>query len=274
MLEDGFWRITQEEFPSARVFRANYLNVGRPGIFLGVVKEWLAYRKWTFEYMRDNYGKIIVPIVFEDVDFKFRSKKGVENSRDIVKPRAYGYEVQCQFSSYIDSILNCKVEEYGYLASYDILKHIPSIKKYINFPKIHKYDWAARLNAWIGVGDTKLHCDYAHNLYAQILGQKKIELYSPKSILAKYPVRSTWYSSFNKFDFNPFQPNKEDKDIFYSLKPDFSFVIRPGELLYIPFGWWHRVKALEPSISINQWWLDVSFMNLLLLIMQKRKLGK
>jgi lysine-specific demethylase 8 len=28
----------------------------------------------------------------------------------------------------------------------------------------------------------------------------------------------------------------------------------PGEVLYIPPGWWHYVKALQPSASVSFWW--------------------
>jgi ribosomal protein L16 Arg81 hydroxylase len=30
----------------------------------------------------------------------------------------------------------------------------------------------------------------------------------------------------------------------------YDVVLSPGELLFVPVGWWHQVRALEPSISI------------------------
>ena len=32
------------------------------------------------------------------------------------------------------------------------------------------------------------------------------------------------------------------------------FDLAPGELLYLPGGWWHHVRSLEESFSINWWW--------------------
>ncbi|GME66277.1 clavaminate synthase-like protein [Neofusicoccum parvum] len=31
-------------------------------------------------------------------------------------------------------------------------------------------------------------------------------------------------------------------------------VLRPGECLYVPKGWWHYVRSLSPSFSVSFWW--------------------
>lgn len=31
-------------------------------------------------------------------------------------------------------------------------------------------------------------------------------------------------------------------------------VLRPGDVLYLPAGWWHHVRTLEMSITLNFWW--------------------
>ena len=31
----------------------------------------------------------------------------------------------------------------------------------------------------------------------------------------------------------------------------FDLVLEPGELLFVPVGWFHQVRALEPSISVT-----------------------
>jgi ribosomal protein L16 Arg81 hydroxylase len=28
----------------------------------------------------------------------------------------------------------------------------------------------------------------------------------------------------------------------------------PGDVIYIPRGWWHHVRTLDLSISVNFWW--------------------
>jgi ribosomal protein L16 Arg81 hydroxylase len=31
-------------------------------------------------------------------------------------------------------------------------------------------------------------------------------------------------------------------------------VLEAGELLYLPPGWWHHVRSLGVTISVNTWW--------------------
>lgn len=30
--------------------------------------------------------------------------------------------------------------------------------------------------------------------------------------------------------------------------------MNPGDMLYLPKGWWHAVQAVDPSVSISNWW--------------------
>jgi ribosomal protein L16 Arg81 hydroxylase len=46
----------------------------------------------------------------------------------------------------------------------------------------------------------------------------------------------------------------------YAKAQPIEFVIEPGEILFIPAGWWHHVRALDPSISMNFFWLAPSMM--------------
>ena len=33
----------------------------------------------------------------------------------------------------------------------------------------------------------------------------------------------------------------------------FDAILGPGDALFIPKGWWHYVRALTPSFSVNFW---------------------
>ena len=34
----------------------------------------------------------------------------------------------------------------------------------------------------------------------------------------------------------------------------YKVTLNPGNVLFIPSGWWHQVESLNPSISLNFWW--------------------
>ncbi len=36
--------------------------------------------------------------------------------------------------------------------------------------------------------------------------------------------------------------------------PYYDVVLRPGQMLYIPPGWWHFVRSLSVSFSVSFWW--------------------
>ena len=37
-------------------------------------------------------------------------------------------------------------------------------------------------------------------------------------------------------------------------EPCEEHALRPGDMLFIPRGTWHYVKATAPSVSVNFWW--------------------
>lgn len=55
-------------------------------------------------------------------------------------------------------------------------------------------------------------------------------------------VRSRYESRFADVDATALDPTQARV---------FEVMPEPGELLFVPVGWWHQVEALEPSISVT-----------------------
>jgi hypothetical protein len=105
---------------------------------------------------------------------------------------------------------------------------------------------------WIGPAGTvtPLHCDYDDNIFAQIWGSKRIFLSPPHCDEFLYPREA------NAVLFgSPFNPEAPDFEQFPLARQALMIecVVNPGELLYVPAGWYHQVRALTFSLSANRW---------------------
>jgi len=242
---DGNLSIIRRDLPSRDIFERNFAAVSLPAIFTGVVSAWPSFGSWSFDWFKETHGDTIVPIQFINVE--------VPRSAD-EKRRAYGVERRFTLAEYIDSYVKAG-DSGAYLSSFDLFRVIPALANDVRFPRYHRYDILTSRSAWMGMGGSKVHCDFADNLFAQLVGTKIISLYSPRSLISRYPDRWSWYSCFCEVDFDYFEPRPEDAEAIQDLRPDYSFEICAGEMLYIPYGWWHRVQTPEPTISVNQWWM-------------------
>ncbi|SEN30985.1 Cupin-like domain-containing protein [Duganella sp. CF517] len=111
---------------------------------------------------------------------------------------------------------------------------------------------------WIGPARTvtPLHCDYDDNIFAQIWGTKRIFLSPPHHDEFLYP------SEANAILFgSPFDPEAPDFDRFPLARQAtmIECVVNPGDMLYVPAGWYHQVRALTFSLSSNRWARSMPF---------------
>lgn len=105
---------------------------------------------------------------------------------------------------------------------------------------------------WLGPAGTvtPLHCDYDDNVFAQVWGSKRVVLAPPHHDEFLYPNEA------NAILFgSPFDPEAPDYER-YPLARQAACVeciVAPGDMLYVPAGWYHQVRALTFSLSSNRW---------------------
>jgi len=163
------------------------------------------------------------------------------------------------------------------------------IEQQENFPDIHQNIWFG------GRTVSPLHHDPYHNILCQVLGTKYIRLYSPEYTEKLCPKSKTEPAPHVKHDApsadvnacsdvhadkeqqasQPAQTidmsNNSSVDVYVmELSPhedwdekwpgisDVPYVeclLKEGEALYIPRGWWHYVRGVSASgISVSFWW--------------------
>jgi len=105
---------------------------------------------------------------------------------------------------------------------------------------------------WLGPAGTvtPLHCDFDDNLFAQIWGSKRILLAPPHhdEFLYTREANALLFGS-------PFDPEAPDYERFPLARQAalVECVVGPGDMLYVPAGWYHQVRSLSFSLSANRW---------------------
>lgn len=110
-------------------------------------------------------------------------------------------------------------------------------------------------NFWIGnIVTSRLHFDALDNLHVCFFGSKVVHLYSPWDTKYLYP--EPWKKDgLNNWSSLPSILSADPKNhhLFFQRAKAYRAVIRAGEALYIPAGWWHEVFTLDLSFSVNSW---------------------
>ena len=93
-----------------------------------------------------------------------------------------------------------------------------------------------------------LHYDYMglHAFISQLYGRKEFTVVAPEFTDCVYPEPDNpWRSSIE----NHHAPDPEQYPLFAQAEK-LTFVVNPGDTLFIPNGWWHTARSLEVTISV------------------------
>jgi hypothetical protein len=109
-------------------------------------------------------------------------------------------------------------------------------------------------NLWVGSRGslTMLHYDAKNNFHTGMHGTKEVTLFPPTRQAEMYPHELRRASFF----YSRVDPLAVDRARFplFPEEPGISCELAPGETLYIPPFWWHRIRSRELSVSVNVFW--------------------
>lgn len=250
--------------PSPQEFLAHSRQLRWPVLLTEVTRDWPAREQWSFDFFRAHCGKAEVAVeVYKDsrldADALFVAGQKKQTLRfeeviDFAEGRGEG-----QVKYYLANHL--LFQTFPWLRA-----HIGSLAPYMVMPKWLPSRATQALQVeprlWLGPAGTvaPLHFDSAHNFFVQLRGRKQVTLIPRKdSRWVHYP----WPGFSDNLDkllhYGPIDPERLDLTRFPMARQArmFKFIVEPGELLFIPIGWWHHVRALEPSISLSFWWFPI-----------------
>ncbi len=236
-------------------FVEHYLYANKPVVVTDALRQWKAVGRWTPEFFKENFGDLKFTI--ED---DLKRKAGYKDTNGVEEYTMAGF---------IDRVLeSTDVQPAPYFRNRVLYDLFPSLKQDIEpLPPYFSPNWlpdhylvkhvgeplnrGAAVEIYIGgKGGTfpMLHYDgaAAHAFLMQIYGRKQFVIYSPDQEKYLYPSPEKENLSL----INVEKPDLEKFPLFAKAVPT-TFVLEPGELLFIPSRWWHTTKMLTACISIS-----------------------
>ncbi|GBM26022.1 JmjC domain-containing protein 4 [Araneus ventricosus] len=237
---------------SYEYFFINYLKANKPCLISSsVTMNWKSRLEWVsadgqpdFKFLERNFGSAIVPI--SDCD-----------SRE--------YNSQCKedmlFKDYLNYWQALKHDTKDesrclYLKDWHFQRLFPNYQAY-KTPKYFTSDW---LNEYcetqkddfkfVYMGPkgtwTPLHADVygSYSWSANVCGRKRWLLFPPGQ------------EEFLKDDKKELRYFLTDSDLFNYNVAYFDIIQEPGEIIFVPSGWYHQVWNMEDTISINHNWFN------------------
>jgi hypothetical protein len=231
--------VERRPLPRANEFFRDFWAAHRPAVFTGVATKWPAYKKWTPAFFRRAFGDAQVEITagrdadpFYDMNFRAHRKR-------------------MRMDRFIDRVLDAGTSNDFYMVSNNNTMKRPRFRALLADVKpprdLFEPPTPGATSLWIGPAGTvtPLHHDTTNILFAQLHGRKRVELVAPhETALLLDPVHG-YYSPID-LDRLAAESHPALRELLVR-----TVVLAPGETLYIPAGWWHRVTSLDVSISFS-----------------------
>jgi len=221
-------------------FIAEYVKPNKPVILTDAAAEWKAHQLFSPQFFKENFPEKKATVkgqtytVDEYVDMML---KGTEQN-----PAPYPFKIDIEKNfrellPFIDPGFNilAKNRLKNKLISKRLIPQASTLEVFFGgvsgwFPYIH-YD---------------LYGLYA--IVTQVYGRKQFIVYDPAQVEFMYPEKEhPWKSSITDYH----NPDYEKYPLFKNAQP-VTDVVGPGETIFVPKGWWHTARSLEPTISIAQ----------------------
>lgn len=196
--------------------------------------------KWTPEFLKENYGDTIIPLVSPDV----KTLERLEHTETTLKEI-----IECFESG----------DTTKYARFNDLFYQYPELmddydKKWFQKMKL-KTGVGDLFNIFIGAGGTKtaLHSACSVNLFTQVYGEKKWTIIPPEydSIVNPLVTRTQFFVT----ELDPENVNEKINPS-YDYLQKYECILKPGDMLYMPSCWWHQVTNLSASIGFAYRWFD------------------
>lgn len=226
--------------PSFDIFVNEYYSKQLPVVLTGGVDRWPALKKWTPQYLLENFGSAEIEV-----------QSGREG--DPLYERNSGrHKKKLTMKAFAEMVLNAGESNDFYMTANNTKNSLANIEKL--FDDVADFGEGYRQADTIKNGNffwfgpkgvfTPLHHDLTNNMLVQIYGRKRVTLIPALQVPWLYNDKGV----FSAADYPKFDEKRHP--LIKNVTP-VELILNPGEALFIPIGWWHCVEGLDISISIS-----------------------
>jgi hypothetical protein len=225
--------------PSREQFLHEFYSINRPVLIQGAMEDWPAMKLWTMDYLKEKAGEKTVEVQMgrnSDANYEINST---------------AHKKQMSFGQYVDLAVSSGRTNDFYITANNSGLNRDSLAglwdDIVLFPDYLRTDNPDNRGFfWFGPAGTvtPLHHDLTNNFMAQVVGRKLVKLIAPYDLPYVYNFRHC----FSRVD--PANPDLEKYPLFRNARV-IDVILNPGELLFLPIGWWHAVYGLDISITMT-----------------------
>ncbi|XP_077998630.1 jmjC domain-containing protein A-like isoform X2 [Glandiceps talaboti] len=224
-----------EVIPSPKQFYENYVKASKPVIFKGAAKMSPGFNLWSDDYLRSQYGDVIVRV-------DYGKKENRERSADPM-PLAEFLDLYNSSDRYlVDTLPDQLWKEYNLLPCITCGGFTKGLQDAV---------------LWFSSGGTKsfLHMDTVENINCMMSGTKEWFFVD---------IRDSHHVELDhkEGDYSSVDVDHVDMYAYPGLQhvPWWSAHLDTGDCMYVPYGWIHQVTSISRNIAVNIWWTpDLEF---------------
>jgi hypothetical protein len=225
--------------PSRYHFLREYYAANRPVLIEGAMDDWPAMSHWTMENLKQRFGERVI-----------ETQAGRNDDPDY-EMNAANHKHEVKFGEFIDRVTTCGRSNDFYMTANNSAANRNALSELWNeivlFPDYLRNVGPEDQGAlWLGPAGTvtPLHHDLTNNLMAQVVGRKLVRLIAPQDTAFVYNHRHCYSQvDMTRIDYDRYPLFRNARVIDVTLSP--------GQVLFLPVGWWHHVTSLDISITVT-----------------------
>ena len=224
-----------------KTYFKEFVRKSHPVVFEGAAKDWECCRKWSFDWIKQQYGGDDVMLV----------DHAQQDRNPLAKPVEH-----LTLADLIDGMEHGSLK---YARFHPLLQRHPELRLDINQAWLREHltnrytPWMRFYTLFLGPkgSDTAIHCAGNENLFVQVQGQKKWRLYPvSQSPVFDPPANRSLYK------YTGFRADDPDYERYPMTRHMdwYETVLEPGDVLYNPPYYWHHVSNPTQSIGVGCRW--------------------